>query len=137
MAAIDFPNSPALNDEFTSGNTTWKWDGVSWNTIRTPIVGPTGATGATGATGSTGATGAWNYYDTTPPTGANTGDAWFDPNTGGIFIFYDGYWVETGSAPIGPTGPLGPTGDEGPTGPTGEQGPPGPSSLALAWWLGA
>jgi hypothetical protein len=134
MAAIDFPNSPALNQEFTSGNTTWKWDGVSWNTIRTPVVGPTGPTGPTG---SIGATGAWSYASETPPTGAVEGQAWFDPNTGGIFIFYDGYWVETGAAPLGPTGPTGSQGIQGPTGSTGEQGPPGPSSLAISWWLGA
>ena len=28
---IDFPNSPSLNDLFTSGSTTWKWDGAKWN----------------------------------------------------------------------------------------------------------
>lgn len=136
MTAIDFPNSPTLNQEFTSGNTTWKWDGVSWNVIRTPVVGPTGPTGPTGATG---ATGAWNYYSTTPPTGANTGDAWFDPNTGSIFIFYDGYWVETGAAPVGPTGPAGVTGPTGPAGATGATGATGSAaagSIGLSWWLG-
>lgn len=29
--AIDFPNSPTLNQEFTSGGTTWIWDGTKWN----------------------------------------------------------------------------------------------------------
>ena len=134
MAAIDFPNAPALNEEFTSGNTTWKWDGVTWSVIRTPVIGPTGPTGSAGPIGPTGA---WSYASETPPPGGVEGQAWFDPNTGGIFIFYDGYWVETGAAPIGPTGPAGPTGSLGPIGPTGEQGPPGPSSLAISWWLGA
>ena len=154
MTAIDFPNSPSLNDEFTSGNTTWKWDGVTWNVIRTPVVGPTGPaglegatgptgpqgeTGPTGPTGSTGATGAWTTTSETPPAGATQGDAWFDPNSGAIFIYYDGYWVETGAAPIGPTGPVGPT---GPTGAQGDLGPTGPAgsssagSIGLSWWLG-
>jgi hypothetical protein len=31
MAAIDFPNSPSLNQEFSVGSKTWIWDGVSWN----------------------------------------------------------------------------------------------------------
>jgi len=31
MAAIDFPNSPSLNQEFTVGSKTWIWDGTSWN----------------------------------------------------------------------------------------------------------
>lgn len=29
--AIDFPASPALNQQFTSGGTTWIWNGTSWN----------------------------------------------------------------------------------------------------------
>jgi hypothetical protein len=136
MAAIDFPNAPELNDEFTSGNTTWKWDGVSWNTIRTPVVGPTGPQGEIG---NPGPTGAWSYSSSTPPEGGVEGQAWFDPNTGGIFIFYDGYWVETGASPVGPQGP---SGESGPTGPAGETGPTGPSgdsssgSYSLSWWLG-
>ena len=154
MTAIDFPNSPTLNQEFTSGSTTWKWDGVAWNVIRTPVVGPTGATGATGAPG------VWSSTSTAPVS-PQPGDAWFDPSTGGIFIYYDGYWVEAGAAPIGPTGATGPAGSVGPQGPTGATGPastvPGPTgptgsagatgptgatgeagagSYSLSWWLG-
>lgn len=29
--AIDFPASPTLNQQFTSGGTTWIWNGTSWN----------------------------------------------------------------------------------------------------------
>ena len=28
--AIDFPNSPVLNDTFTVGDRTWTWDGTRW-----------------------------------------------------------------------------------------------------------
>lgn len=27
---IDFPNSPALNDSFTSAGKTWKYNGTAW-----------------------------------------------------------------------------------------------------------
>jgi hypothetical protein len=37
MPALDFPNTPAVNDTFTNGIQTWKWDGISWNII--PSVG--------------------------------------------------------------------------------------------------
>lgn len=29
--AIDFPSSPTLNQVFTSGGTSWQWDGTTWN----------------------------------------------------------------------------------------------------------
>jgi len=163
MTAIDFPNDPVLNETFTAGNTTWQWDGSVWSVIRTPIVGPTGpageigttgatgptgtpgATGDTGPTGPTGAQGVWTTTESTPPAIAVEGDSWFDPNTGGIFVYYDGYWVEAGAAPVGPTGPSGLDGSDGATGPTGSQGETGPTgpagdagggALAISWWLG-
>ncbi len=90
--AIDFPNSPALNEEFTVGVTTWYWDGARWliKNSQGPI-GPTGPLGPTGPTGPTGPQGADSFV--TGPTGP------------------------TGST--GPTGPIGLTGPTGATGPTG------------------
>jgi hypothetical protein len=78
------------------------------------VVGPTGPTGATGAasnvTGPTGTQGRFAYSSLAAPTGAAPGDAWFDPNSGSAYIYYDNYWVQVGAAPIGPTGPQGPAG---------------------------
>jgi hypothetical protein len=28
--AIDFPNSPTTNDQFTVGSTTWMYNGTAW-----------------------------------------------------------------------------------------------------------
>lgn len=28
--AIDFPNTPVINQLYTSGNRTWKYDGEKW-----------------------------------------------------------------------------------------------------------
>jgi len=69
MTAIDFPNSPTLNQQFTSGNTTWEWNGTTWDVIRTPVVGPTGPQGATGPTGPTGPTGTQGLLGPTGSTG--------------------------------------------------------------------
>jgi collagen type VII alpha len=72
--------------------------------------GETGATGETGVTGPTGPTGADGIFSTnegTPPTGAETGDAWFDPSSGTFFIYYDGFWLEASSSAYGETGPTG------------------------------
>jgi hypothetical protein len=57
MAAIDFPNSPAVNDLYTVGNRVWIWNGTTWDAVRNSVPYSTGATGATGVTGATGSTG--------------------------------------------------------------------------------
>jgi len=136
MAAIDFPDAPSLNDEFTDGVSTWIWTGVAWDLLVSPIVGPTGPTGASGAdssvTGPTGPTGAFTVQAATPPGSADPGDAWFNSETGQIYVYYDDYWVESASSNIGPAGPTGATGATGPegaastiTGPTGPTGATG------------
>jgi hypothetical protein len=56
MAAIDFPNSPTLNQVYTVGNRVWKWNGTTWDALRSTVPYSTGATGATGPTGPTGVT---------------------------------------------------------------------------------
>jgi hypothetical protein len=33
MSAINFPDSPTLNDEFSVGGRTWKWTGVFWEFV--------------------------------------------------------------------------------------------------------
>ena len=61
MPAIDFPNSPSVNDTHTVGNRVWKWNGTVWEVVRSTVpysTGPTGPTGPTGSTGLTGVTGA-------------------------------------------------------------------------------
>ena len=93
MPAIDFPDSPTLNQLFTVGNQTWQWDGSVWR-----INEAQGATGPTGPTGPIGPTGPTGAQSTVPgPTGP--------------------------TGPLGPTGGTGPTGPTGGTGPTGPTGP--------------
>ena len=31
--AIDFPDTPAINDTHTVGNITWTWDGTAWRVL--------------------------------------------------------------------------------------------------------
>jgi hypothetical protein len=74
MAAIDFPNSPTLNQTYTNGIQTYQWNGTAWRLVRTSAVGPTGPTGAPGndstAIGATGPTGAQGVTGPTGPEGA-------------------------------------------------------------------
>lgn len=78
MAAIDFPNTPTLNQTFTSSGRTWKWNGTAWKNIPSPATGFT--------------------ISTTAPTSPNTGDGWFNPDTARSYIWYDSFWVEFGVA---------------------------------------
>lgn len=91
MPAIDFPNSPVLNELFTVGNQTWYWDGSVWR-----INEAQGETGPTGPIGPTGPTGPQGIQGFTGPTGS-----------------------QGPTGPLGPTGSTGPTGPTGSTGPTG------------------
>jgi hypothetical protein len=90
----------------------------------TGLTGATGETGVTGATGNTGADGQFSTTESTPPTSPapETGDAWFDPSNGIVFIYYDGFWVEAVGGNVGPTGPSGAVGNTGVTGATGQTG---------------
>jgi hypothetical protein len=45
MAAIDFPNSPTVNDVFTAGNSTYKWTGTAWIANNLTVIGWTDVTG--------------------------------------------------------------------------------------------
>jgi hypothetical protein len=139
MSAIDFPNSPAVDDTFSAGANVWRWTGSVWQVVRVTPTGPTGPTGpqgengangATGPTGATGDDGSFTAQSTTPPSSPIAGDAWFNTEDGAVYIYYDGYWVETGTSEFGgATGPTGPAGASstapGPTGPTGPAGTAG------------
>lgn len=108
MAAIDFPGSPTIGDEFSSGQSIWKWDGLRWNLKGSyGVTGPVGPQGPAGPQGApsfiTGPTGAANVYvSPSPPGSPYTGLRWFDSNEGRSFTYYDGFWVEQGAVRIYP-----------------------------------
>jgi hypothetical protein len=70
MPAIDFPATPSVNDTHTVGNRIWKWNGTTWDVVRSSVPYSTGATGPTGAVGSTGVTGAVGNTGANGTTGA-------------------------------------------------------------------
>ncbi len=90
MAAIDFPNSPTLNQVFTVGTNSWIWNGSRWNVVRTGVTGPTGPQGPQGIQGLTGPAG---------PQGAQ-----------GIQGITGATGPQGLQGPVGPTGPTGPAG---------------------------
>ena len=146
---LDFPTSPVLNELYTFGGKTWKWDGAGWVSYNVGLISTTGATGATGPTGANGVdgptgpqgdqgiagitgptgpsgeSGAITFTaSTTAPSGSTYGDMWFNTDTGNVFVYItDGsssYWIE-------PFGPQGATGADGVSGINGATGPTGPT----------
>ena len=75
--AINFPNSPSVNDQYTVGDRTWTWNGTYWQT----------STSMSTFTASD-----------SEPVDADAGDIWFDSTIGKTFINYSGTWVEIGNA---------------------------------------
>ena len=57
MAALNFPDSPSLNQIYIANDTTWQWNGSSWVRINTGVqgtLGPQGTQGTQGVQGSAG-----------------------------------------------------------------------------------
>lgn len=128
MAAIDFPNSPTLNQQVTLGGFLWQWNGEVWRKINAgksayaiavdngftgtesewleSLVGADGTTGPAGADGVIGEDGRFTVSATAPSSPVE-GDAWFNSVTARMFIYYDGFWVETGVSVAGEEGPTG------------------------------
>lgn len=124
--AIDFPNSPSINDVHSDGLASWTWTGYAWKRIPDPgakgepgVEGPTGPTGLTGSQGDKGEPGNVLAKGVKGESGekGEKGD-----------VFAKGVKGEVGDkGDVGPTGPTGPQGDKGEPGVAvkGEQGDKG------------
>lgn len=77
--AIDFPNSPAVNDIFTVGNIRWIWTGTTWKLKESGVIGLQGTTGLgiQGIQGNLGISGI--VAQATPPV--DTSVVWADTST--------------------------------------------------------
>ena len=62
--ALNFPNSPSLNDLHEENLTKWRWNGSSW--IRVVTTSTAGAQGFQGAAGAQGAAGCLLYTSPSP-----------------------------------------------------------------------
>ena len=140
--AIDFPNSPSVNQSFTAGGSTWIWDGIAWTLqrITTGAQGPQGEAGPQGPAGPTGPQGTSINIKASvanvaalPSTGNSSNDARVVQSDGDLYVWDGSSWTSVGQI-VGPEGPQGPQGIQGLTGaastvagPTGPQGPTGPA----------
>ena len=140
--AIDFPNSPTVNQSFTAGGSTWIWDGIAWNLqrITTGAQGPQGETGPQGPAGPTGPQGTSINVKASvanvaalPSTGNSANDARIVESDGDLYVWGGSSWTSVGQivGPQGPQGPQGPTGPQGVKGDTGNTGVSGGITLAV------
>jgi hypothetical protein len=131
-------------DQFKIGDGIQTWSQLPYGGVQ----GPKGDTGDTGLTGLTGDRGRF-FVSPTPPAPLDypvePGDAWFNtaPESGRLYMYYDGFWIEPVSSTVGPEGPqgiqgiqgpvglTGPKGDTGDTGPIGPVGPEGPKPFTV------
>jgi hypothetical protein len=44
MPAVDFPNSPSVDQTFSVGDRTWKWTGTTWDAVVVPVGVASGGT---------------------------------------------------------------------------------------------
>ena len=124
--ALNFPNSPSLNDTYSFGGKTWVWNGTYWGLQSTGalndiVIGNT--TPATGNFTTVGATGNITtdlYFigngsqlsgitasgmltvSNTAPVGASQGDVWIQGNTGVQYVYFtssgNSQWAEMEAA---------------------------------------
>lgn len=128
MPAIDFPNSPLVNDTFVAAGKTWIWTGTVWNIVPeviTPgheVLDGNGSPltqepqlqfvrlNVTAGAGKTVVTRPPDtFIGTTPPSNPVEGDVWTDSTDTEwkTYVRYDGYWIERSVPGTGSTGQSG------------------------------
>lgn len=147
--ALNFPNSPSINDYYSYNGVTYQWDGTSWNSMnylpvgqpgifRDSFVGNGACTAFTLSTAVVNANALIVFVNAVVQSNAsysinaNSNTLVFTtaPSNNANILTY----TLTSLGPPGPQGPQGVVGSIGPTGPastvagpTGPQGPQGPS----------
>lgn len=74
--AIDFPDSPSVDEIYSVGDKSWLWNGTYWEVQGSP-------------------TSTFSASDTAPSS-PNAGDIWYRSDTSQTLIYYDSTWVEVG-----------------------------------------
>ena len=147
--ALNFPNSPSINDYYSYNGVTYQWDGTSWNSMnylpvgqpgifRDSFIGNGACTAFTLSTAVVNANALIVFVNAVVQSNAsysinaNSNTLIFSsaPSNNANILTY----TLTSLGPPGPQGPQGVVGSTGPTGPastvpgpTGPQGPQGPS----------
>lgn len=80
--ALSFPSNPSVDQVYTFGYSSWRWDGYAWNAFPSAML----QVAVVPAEVSTEA-----------PTSNNVqGKMWYNAQEGKLYLFYDGNWVGVG-----------------------------------------
>ena len=91
MAALDFPDSPSLNQIYTANSVSWEWNGNAWIRLADPGAdGSQGAQGAQGVQGAAGAQGAQGVQGAAGTAGAQGAQGHQGSGTGQLDKIYSG-----------------------------------------------
>jgi len=97
--AINFPDSPSVNDIHTSGDMTWKWDGTTWKaTITTSIPIPSQSGQAGEYLQTDGTTMTWEAVDALPTQTGQAGEFLQTDGTTATWEAVDALPTQTGQA---------------------------------------
>ena len=80
--AINFPDSPSVNDTHTVGDRVWNWNGTYWTLKQNAST--------------------YSASDTAPSS-PDGGDLWYESDTGNLYVYYGSVWIEVGHATDGGT----------------------------------
>jgi len=87
--ALNFPNTPTVNDVYSSGGSSWRWDGAKWFNTLSP---PSGSLGTSDI-----------FIGDAPPPSPQIGNLWWDSVSGNMYLWYDDgtsiQWVPTMNLP--------------------------------------
>lgn len=106
-----------------------QWNGTAWvNATVDALPSQSGQNGKYLTTD--GSTASWGTITIPPgttvsdtaPSSPSVGQLWWESDTGILYIYYDGFWVEATAGIVGPTGPQGPAGANGTNGTNGVDG---------------
>lgn len=90
--ALAFPSNPSVNQVYTYGYSSWRWDGESWNVYPSSMLNIQIVTAVNGITGNVKTI---EVAATAPLTGNYEGKLWYNTNVGEgkIYVWYGGGWV--------------------------------------------
>lgn len=89
---INFPDSPVVDQTFTSGDKTWKWTGNRWEIV---VIDPLILTDYyTSEEVNALVDTAFPELSDTAPASPSNGARWFKTTTLQEFLYYNGTWIE-------------------------------------------